>query len=298
MNNNNNTPWWAQNLPDSERIKPHQENSGFKPIPSITTLAWVFILAIGSLSVMWSLNVLSPPVGRNIEFGGYEYYTDVSTINSQCTNIFVFGDSDPEGIITLEDAETESSFETYDKYIREAKENAAKGGGLITAKEEARAFYIRYPVPRHVVTIPVSGYMFAEGLDLDNRTVGPETFIPIETIMRSMFDGAIIVWYNPSDLSMFDIAKKYVEDNPSENIFVMPWNYSLSMAEDKNLAISTWNASMECSVWSETAMEEFSLFTKEHPETRPKTALPPTAPIKESNGTLYPITLLPAEINK
>ncbi len=298
MNNNNTTPWWAQNLPESETLKEHQKGSVFKPIPSLATLTWITILIIGTVSVGWWLSVIHPPVGRNIEFGGFEYYTDVSTINSQCTNIFVFGDADPYGIISLDNAKNPITVARYDEYIINAREKAARGNSTINPEQEAIAFYTKYPIPRSVVSIPISGYMFAEGLDPDNKFISPGTFIPAETVLRSMFDGAIIFWYDPTNPTLLDNAKAYAEDNSIDNLYVIPWYYPFSMPDGKSMAISSWNTSINCGGWSETAMNEFVSFVNQHPEIKPKTALPPTAPINEVKGTLFSVDLLPVELKK
>lgn len=153
--------------------------------------------------------------------------------------------------------------------------------------------------------VPAYGYMAPDSKKVpsdiphffssDSKTVPTK-----EQVLRLMWDGWTIIWYEPPIPDRSNLTAEQLESTFSpttieaiklyaqshDKVLALPWRESKRLPMDRNMGISAWGYTQSCKVWDIALMEEFqSEKQRLNPTPRPA---PPVAQLDE-DGQVYPI---------
>lgn len=195
----------------------------------------------------------NPTAPKKSEWGSVEHPVSVQAVIAQCGNIFTFDAAD----------------EHYGTYEAEAVPDSG--------------------VPQHPMIVPAYGFMSQEGLAEDKPFYGADEVLETPAVLRSLYAGKTIIWYDPSRVSESYAAEMRVQLSSSEDVIIAPWNYEREIPRDRRFAFSSWRVTMSCMDWNPQVFEEYLTFLHEHPEFAPSDPEnPPAAPLTNS-GKLFEI---------
>lgn len=217
------------------------------------------ILAMITL-VIFGINPNQP---TRTEWGGWAYPASLDSLTNGCGDIYV---SEP----------TEGQFGVIPPKYWELNKDAVAN------------------IPRHLMIIPVFGYMAELGVPQSDikfwsvEEAKDNTTINEQTILRAMYDSDItVIWYSET-LNPVDVAsiRNYANEHEGK-ILAYPWTTNGGrMVGDRQVGFSQWGISQTCGVFNEVVADEFLEFSTENRVGRPDVI--PEAPMSE-DGTLFPI---------
>lgn len=253
----NESAWWA--VRTNKDVIPADKATQRNPLS--VALAFLVLLLVLSFA-FWGMTAISPNPSRPSIYGSTERLTSITAVLNKCGNIFDFP-VDERYIGTFEPAD-------------------------ITPDQKGNRTQPLLPT-----IIQPYGFMREEGLDADKPFYSPKDseLVDIGTVLRSMYDGKIILWYR-STLLAEDISfiRQYAWDNKDKVVAIARKG---AFPEGRNLAFATWGATMSCGAWQEDVVDEFVEFVDENRSRLIPNEPPPSANIKD--GKFPSIVLNPFE---
>lgn len=154
-------------------------------------------------------------------------------------------------------------------------------------------------IPISHVLVPPYGYMTEEPFNAGNKIhFMASDDITLPSILRAMYDGKTVLWYDPELVSSREIQQMTNYANQNDHVIVVEWtNKSLGIPnalkgyqipEGRKFAFSSWGVTQSCDQFSEGVMTSFVEFSHKRNQSNPRPAQPHPAELT-SEDKLPPI---------
>lgn len=265
MMRKNNEAWWVPQDHDIDHLEatvPYEIKHKKRVKLHKTISAISIALTLGIIALAANIIITNKDITR-IEDQGNQTLASTNAILAQCGNLFTFHNRMPEALSQA------SVFNPEE-----------------LAQHNGKAYV---PILKKVI-VPPFGYMIDQRLDKNTKFYHTVEEIPLPQTLRSVYDGAIIVWYSPltSEKEIEDI-KQWVETQ--DNVIAIPWkNANIGVGQDippvlmplnRSIAFTAWGLTQSCGIWSENAINDFIKFAQKLEKDQPRAVTPPQAKLTE-----------------